>query len=291
MAEAREVSIVIPAFNEEGGIGAVVTGIRAVGPFAEVLVVDDGSTDATAAQAEAAGARVTFVSLAAGEIQGVRHDVDKTLKVVVDRTIRDVSAKEFDAVHLPGGTVNADSMRIVPEVQAFLRAMQEAGKPIAAICHAPWELISADLVRGRTLTSYHTIQDDLRNAGAHWLDREVVEDGNWVTSRQPGDLPAFNRAMLALFSRSRASNGITPPPQRGIKRVLNEQTVGFIGLGGMGLAMAANALSRLRPTRLQPHRREGQALLDREPGLCIARPGGRRRHCGDDGVRRPAVGL
>jgi protease I len=148
-----------------------------------------------------AGARVTIVSLKPGQIQTVRHDLDKTVKVKIDRTIGDVSAEEFDAVHLPGGTVNADSMRMVPEVHAFLRAMQDAGKPIAAICHAPWKLVSAGLVRGRALTSYHTIQDDIRNAGGRWLDREVVEDGNWVTSRQPGDLPAFNRAMLALFSR------------------------------------------------------------------------------------------
>ena len=151
-----------------------------------------------------AGARVTILSLEPGQIQGVRHDLDKTVKVKVDRTIRDVSAEEFDAVHLPGGTVNADSLRMVPEVQEFLRAMHDAGKPLAAICHAPWELVSAGLVRGRTLTSYHTLQDDVRNAGGNWVDREVVEDGNWVTSRQPDDLPAFNRAMLALFSRSPA---------------------------------------------------------------------------------------
>jgi protease I len=151
-----------------------------------------------------AGAQVTILSPKSGEIQGVRHDLDKTVMVKVDRTIRDVSAEEFDAVHLPGGTVNADSMRMVPEVQAFLRKMQDAGKPFSAICHAPWELVSAGLVRGRKLTSYHTIQDDIRNAGGHWLDREVVQEGNWVTSRQPGDLPAFNRAVLALFSRSRA---------------------------------------------------------------------------------------
>ena len=149
-----------------------------------------------------AGAKVTIVSLKPGEIQAVRHDLDKTVKVKVDRTIGEVSADEFDAVHLPGGTVNADSLRMVPEVQAFLRAMQEAVKPIAAICHAPWELVSAGLVPGRTLTSYHTIQDDVRNAGGTWVDRAVVEDGNWVTSRQPADLPAFNRAMLFLFTGS-----------------------------------------------------------------------------------------
>jgi protease I len=149
-----------------------------------------------------AGGRVAIVSLKPGQIQGVLHDLDKTMKVKVDRMIRDVSAEEFDAVHLPGGTVNADSLRMVPEVQAFLRAMQDAGKPIAAICHAPWELVSAGLVPGRTLTSYHTIQDDVRNAGGSWVDQEVVEDGNWVTSRQPGDLPAFIRTMISHFSRS-----------------------------------------------------------------------------------------
>jgi deglycase len=149
-----------------------------------------------------AGAQVTILSLKPGQIQGVRHDLDKTIKVNVDRALRDVSAEEFDGVHLPGGTVNADGMRMAPEVQAFLRAMQVAGKPITAICHAPWELVSAGLVRGRTLTSYHTIQDDIRNAGGDWVDREVIKDGNWVTSRQPGDLPAFNRAIIELFSRS-----------------------------------------------------------------------------------------
>jgi protease I len=149
-----------------------------------------------------AGAEVTIVSLKSGKIQGVRHDLDKTVKLKVDRKIGTVSAEDFDAVHLPGGTVNADSMRMVPEVQAFLQAMQEAGKPLTAICHAPWELVSAGLVRGRTLTSYHTIQDDIRNAGGTWLDREVVEDGNWVTSRQPSDLPAFIRTMIRHFSHS-----------------------------------------------------------------------------------------
>ena len=153
-----------------------------------------------------AGARVTILSPRPGEIQGVRHDIDKTIKVKVDRMVKGASAEEFDAVQLPGGALNADALRMVPEVQVFLRAMQGAGKPFAVICHAPWELVSAGLVRGRTLTSYHTIRDDIRNAGGHWVDREVVEDGNWVTSRQPTDLPAFNRAMIRLFSRSLAAS-------------------------------------------------------------------------------------
>src|SRR5438093_1472056 len=114
----------------------------------------------------------------------------------------DIALRRMGLAAAPLDTPDTGSIHMVPEVQAFLRAMQDAGKPIAAICHAPWELVSAGLVRGRTLTSYHTIQDDIRNAGGDWVDREVVEDGNWVTSRQPGDLPAFNRAMLNLFSRS-----------------------------------------------------------------------------------------
>jgi protease I len=147
-----------------------------------------------------AGAQVSIISLKPGEIQGVRH-AEKSLRVKVDRAINDVRPDEFDAVQLPGGALNADAMRMVPQVQSFLRAMQEAGKPFAAICHAPWELISAGIARGRKLTSYHTIQDDVRNAGASWLDQEVVVDDNWVTSRQPSDLPAFNKAMIDLFSR------------------------------------------------------------------------------------------
>jgi protease I len=151
---------------------------------------------------EYAGARVSIIALEPGKIQGVRNDLDRSLMMKVDRTIHDVRADEFDAIHLPGGTINADSLRTVPEVQAFLQEMQDAGKPISAICHAPWELISAGLVRGRTLTSYHSLQDDVRNAGGMWLDREVVEDRNWVTSRQPADLPAFVQMMIANFSRS-----------------------------------------------------------------------------------------
>jgi len=147
-----------------------------------------------------AGAQVTILSPKLGEIQAIRNSIEKTIKVKVDRTIQGASAEEFDAVHLPGGTVNADRMRMIPEVQAFLRAVQEAGKPMSVICHAPWELVSAGLVRGRTLTSYYTLQDDIRNAGGNWVDREVVEDGNWVTSRQPADIPAFNPAMIHLFS-------------------------------------------------------------------------------------------
>lgn len=148
-----------------------------------------------------AGAQVTIISPKAGEILGTHHGTPNG-KVKVDRAVRDVSAREFDAVVLPGGTQNADRLRMVPEVQNFLQDMNEADKPIAAICHAPWELVSAGLVRGRTLTGYYTIQDDVRNAGGNWVDQEVAEDDNWVTSRQPADIPAFNQAMLKVFADS-----------------------------------------------------------------------------------------
>jgi protease I len=151
-----------------------------------------------------AGAEVTIVAPRRGEIQGFKHDT-KTVKIPVDRTVGEIRADEFDAVQLPGGALSADAMRMVPEVQAFLQAMQEAGKPFAMICHAPWEVVSAGLVRGRRLTSYFTIQDDIRNAGGRWVDEQVVEDDNWVSSRQPSDLAAFNEAMLNLFARSVAT--------------------------------------------------------------------------------------
>ena len=150
-----------------------------------------------------AGARVSVVSLKAGSIQGFRHE-DKAGTVGVDRAVGEVTADEFDGAVLPGGALNADAMRASADVLAFLKSMDQAGKPIAAICHAPWELISAGLVRGRTLTSYPTIKDDIANAGGLWFDMEVVEDGNWVTSRKPDDIPAFNAAMKRLFASRKA---------------------------------------------------------------------------------------
>lgn len=148
-----------------------------------------------------AGATVEVVSPKQGEIQAFRHH-DKGTTFPVDRALQDVSAHDYDAVVLPGGALNADTIRVEPALQSFLKEFNRAGKPMAVICHAPWELISAGLASGRTMTSYHTIQDDLRNAGANWVDREVVVDGNLVTSRRPDDLPAFNREMLNLFAHA-----------------------------------------------------------------------------------------
>jgi protease I len=146
-----------------------------------------------------ADASVDVVSPHGGEIQAFRHH-DKSIKVQVDKTIDQVSPDQYDAIMLPGGALNADTMRVQPKVQQFIQAIDRQGKPMAVICHAPWELVSAGIAKGRTMTSYHTIQDDIRNAGANWVDKEVVVDGRLVTSRQPSDLPAFNREMIALFS-------------------------------------------------------------------------------------------
>ncbi|HLW68255.1 MAG TPA: type 1 glutamine amidotransferase domain-containing protein [Gemmataceae bacterium] len=147
-----------------------------------------------------AGAHVEVIAPKPGMVQAFRHH-DKGRSVPVDRLLHDARPEDYDALLLPGGALNADALRVVPEVKSFVKHFQDAGKPMAVICHAPWILVSADLVRSRRLTSYHTIQDDIRNAGGNWLDREVVEDANWVTSRQPSDIPAFNKAMIKLFSR------------------------------------------------------------------------------------------
>lgn len=152
---------------------------------------------------EEAGAKTVVISQKPGKIQAVKHD-EKTIQVEVDRTFDQVQASEFDAVLIPGGALNADTLRVIPEAQEFVREMDHRGKSIAVICHGPWLLASAGLVRGRKMTSYHTIQDDLRNAGAQWQDEECVRDKNWVSSRQPSDIPAFNREMIRLFAEQRS---------------------------------------------------------------------------------------
>ena len=152
---------------------------------------------------DAAGAKTTVIAPKSGKIQGMKHD-EKSEKVAVDTTFDNANPADFDAVLLPGGALNADALRVVAPAQKFVQEFNNAHKPIAVICHAPWLLVSAGLTRGRTITSYHTIQDDLRNAGAKWVDKEVVRDSNWVSSRQPTDIPAFNREMISLFSEPKA---------------------------------------------------------------------------------------
>jgi len=150
-----------------------------------------------------AGARTAIISAKPGKVQGMNHDA-KADAFDVDRTFDQADPGDYDAVLLPGGVVNADAIRMQEGARRFVRSMEEAGKPLAVICHGPWLLVSAGLAKGRTLTSWPSLQDDLRNAGATWKDQEVVIDGNWVSSRKPDDIPAFNRAVIDLLARGAA---------------------------------------------------------------------------------------
>lgn len=152
---------------------------------------------------EQAGATIALISPKPGQVTGMNHDT-KADTFKVDMTLDQAKPGDFDAVMLPGGALNADFLRMNPKAQEFVREMDRNGKPMAIICHAPWLLVSAGLVKGRTLTSYHTIQDDIRNAGGNWVDQEMVRDRNWVTSRSPKDLGAFNPAMVSLIAESMA---------------------------------------------------------------------------------------
>jgi protease I len=149
-----------------------------------------------------ASAKVDVIAPHAGRIQAFRHH-DKSITVPADMTLDEADPRRYNAIVLPGGALNADAMRMLPQVQRFIQQMADAGKPMAVISHAPWELISAGLARARTMTSWPTIQDDIRNAGATWVDREVVVDGNLLTSRGPQDLLTFNREMVVLFAAHR----------------------------------------------------------------------------------------
>ena len=147
---------------------------------------------------EQAGGAAHLVSLEAGEIQGFNH-LDKGDTFPVDKAVAEASADQYDGLVLPGGVANPDALRTDADAVAFVKAFVESGKPVAAICHAPWTLVEAGVLRGRRLTSWPSLQTDLRNAGATWRDEEVVVDGNLITSRNPDDIPAFNRELLAAL--------------------------------------------------------------------------------------------
>jgi protease I len=146
-----------------------------------------------------AGAAPELISIKAGEIQGFNH-YDKADTFKVDKTIDEADADDYDALMLPGGVGNPDTLRMHENVVAFIRQFFEEGKPVAAICHAPWTLVEADVVRARRLTSWPSLKSDIRNAGGEWVDEEVVVDRGLVTSRKPDDLPAFNAKMLEEFA-------------------------------------------------------------------------------------------
>ena len=148
---------------------------------------------------EEAGATPVLLSTATGTVQAYHH-LDKGDTFDVDATVSSAEVADYDALVLPGGVANPDALRTDEDAVAFVRQFVQSGRPVAAICHAPWTLVEADVVRGRTLTSWPSLRTDLRNAGASWEDREVVVDDNLITSRKPDDLPAFTRELTAALS-------------------------------------------------------------------------------------------
>jgi protease I len=152
---------------------------------------------------DAAGARTSVVSPQSGMIRGWSH-TDWGESVPVDVALDEAKPDDYDALLLPGGVMNPDRLRMQPKAVAFVKSFFDAGKPVGAICHGPWLVIEAGAARGRQMTSWPSLQTDLRNAGADWVDRESVVDGNLVTSRKPDDIPAFNTAVIEQFSKARS---------------------------------------------------------------------------------------
>jgi protease I len=148
---------------------------------------------------EAAGATTDLLSIRPGTIQGFNH-FDKADEHKVDKLVEEVDARDYDALFIPGGVGNPDQLRTDENAVQLTRAFFEQGKPVAAICHGPWVLVEADVLNGRTLTSWPSLQTDIRNAGGNWVDKEVVVDQGLVTSRKPDDIPAFNRKLVEEFA-------------------------------------------------------------------------------------------
>jgi protease I len=151
---------------------------------------------------EAEGAEAELVSLEEGEIQAFNH-YDRADTFEVDRTVEEARADDYDGLVIPGGVGNPDTMRLDENAVDFVRQFFEQGKPVGVICHGPWMLVEAGVVRGRTVTSWPSLRADIRNAGGSWVDEEVVVDTGLVTSRKPGDLPAFNRKIVEEFAEGR----------------------------------------------------------------------------------------
>lgn len=151
------------------------------------------------------GLKTSLIAPHTGKVQGFRHH-DKADQFDTDMTLAQAKPEDFDAVLLPGGVINGYQLRIIPEAQHFVQQIDESGKPVFVICHGGWILVSAGLVDGHTMTSWPTLQDDIRNAGGEWIDQEVVVDGNWVSSRKPDDIPAFTQKMIDLLSQKQSGN-------------------------------------------------------------------------------------
>ena len=151
---------------------------------------------------EQEGAETELISLEQGQIQGFEH-LDKGDTFDVDKAVKDADASDYDGLVLPGGVANPDFLRTDEDAVAFVRAFFEAGKPVGAICHGPWTLVEADVVRELTLTSWPSLKTDIRNAGGNWVDEEVVVDKGLTTSRKPDDIPAFNDKIVEEFCEGR----------------------------------------------------------------------------------------
>jgi protease I len=149
---------------------------------------------------QAAGATTELLSIDTGDIQAMNGDINKGVMFPVDKKVADASIDDYDGLILPGGVVNPDNLRVDADVIAFLQAWFKAGKPVGVICHGPWTLVEADLVRGRTITSFPSVRTDIVNAGGDWVDEEVVCDQGLVSSRNPDDLPAFNAKIVEEFA-------------------------------------------------------------------------------------------
>ncbi|MDO8208939.1 type 1 glutamine amidotransferase domain-containing protein [Conexibacter sp. CPCC 206217] len=150
-----------------------------------------------------AGATTVLLSIHEGEIQATRHDINPSDRFAVDKLVGDASPGDYDGLILPGGVANPDNLRLDTDAIEFLQAWFKTGKPVGVICHGPWSLVEADLVRGRTITSYPSIRTDIVNAGGRWVDEEVVTDQGLVSSRRPDDLPAFCAKLVEEFAEGR----------------------------------------------------------------------------------------
>jgi protease I len=200
------------------------------------------------------GAEVTVLSPSEGSIRAWKAK-EWGLNVDVDRDVGQAQAEEYDALMLPGGVINADHLRADEDAVRLVSEFFELNKPVAAICHAPWTLIEAGAVKGRRMTSYHTLKSDLMNAGAQWVDETAVVDGNLLTSRAPPDLPVFNEKMVDLFARGAPRAGLHAEPE------VDEEA----GLETTGAPYAGQPRSGLSPSENIEKSDEGEPVAGVEP--------------------------